>query len=86
MVALKKTLVVLLGGVGFFSLFLWVYMINQYSQTLPKEPQPSMGRTISLNNHGTVVYLTKEEDSRLTWIFGGGMACGIFAGALSLRN
>ena len=80
----KKFLAFLLAVVLISALLFRVYLINEYGRTLPRKPQPSIGRTIKLNNHGTVVFLTREEDSRLTWLFTGGMACGICAGVLSL--
>lgn len=84
----KKILAFLLGIIWVGALFFRVYLINEYGRTLPSEPQPSVGRVIKLDNHGTLVFLTQEEDSQLTWIFVGGMACGICAGiiSLSLRN
>lgn len=85
---MKKILAALLGGIWIVSLLYRAHLIDQYARTLPKEPQPHVGRTTILNNHGTVVFLTTEEDEKLTWLLIGGMACGICAGvlALELRN
>ena len=83
MMMAKNFLAFLLAALWISALLFRVYLINEYGRTLPKEPQPSIGRIIKLNNHGTVVFLTRDEDSRLTWLFTGGMACGICAGVLS---
>ena len=84
MVKTKALVAFLFAAVWIGSLIFRVYLIDEYSRTLPREPQPSIGRVLTLNNHGTIVFLTREEDSRLTWLFVAGMACGICAGILSL--
>ena len=81
----KKILAFLLGAIWVGTLLYRVYLVNEYGRTLPTKPQPSIGRIIEMNNHGTVVFLTREEDSKLTWIFVGGIACGICAGLLFLN-
>jgi hypothetical protein len=49
-------------AVWFFHFYVW----NQYDQTRPTHADYSSGRVHGLNNHGHVVYLTDEEDTRLT--------------------
>jgi hypothetical protein len=49
-------------AVWFFHFCVW----NQYDQTRPTRADYSTGRVHGLNNHGHVVYLTDEEDARLT--------------------
>jgi hypothetical protein len=51
------------------SLLLIWYLYDFYGRTRPRQPEPSLGRIIPLNNHGTVVFLTKGEDNLLIWIF-----------------
>ena len=47
--------------VGFSHLYLWF----QYVHTRPRFVQPEQGRVYALNNHGLIVYLTKDEQFRL---------------------
>lgn len=39
---------------------------TQYLETLPRDPIPVEMRMIPRNIHGTVVYQTEQEDTRLT--------------------
>jgi len=63
-------------AVWFFHFYVW----DQYDRTRPIRPDYFSGRVHGLNNHGHVVYLTGEEDARLTKLtilafslFGGGI-------------
>jgi hypothetical protein len=59
--------------VGWTGLALWLFamaMYVAYADSRPHAPQPEIGRTYPLNNHGTIGYLTKEEYWRI-W----GIAC-----------
>jgi hypothetical protein len=49
-------------AVWFFHFYVW----DQYDRTRPIHPDYLAGRIYGLNNHGHVVYLTKEEHARLT--------------------
>lgn len=54
---------------GFSGLAVWFfhfYVWDRYDRTRPIRSDVSSGRVYGLNNHGHVVYLTKEEDSVLT--------------------
>ena len=44
-----------------------VFLQYDYMYSRPRVPQPENGRIYSLNVHGTIVYLTQQEDSRLEW-------------------
>ena len=46
---------------GFSHLYLWY----QYVHTRPRFAQPDQGRVYAINNHGLIVYLTKDEQFRL---------------------
>jgi hypothetical protein len=49
---------------GFFaSLF---FAISFYYRGLPNTPQPELGRTYPINNHGFPLYLTEKEDFEQT--------------------
>jgi len=37
-----------------------------FCYTLPEKLQPEVGRVYPLNVHGSIVYLTKQEDIKLT--------------------
>lgn len=58
------------------------YLHSYYANTYPKVPEVANCRVIPLNVHGTIVYLTEQENSTLTWIFLGAIACGLCGGVL----
>ncbi len=82
---MKKILAIFLMWTMPLSLLASVYMSGYYADARPQHPQPSKGEIYPLNVHGTVVYLTKLEDFAQTWIFNGGLICGIIGGALWRR-
>jgi hypothetical protein len=50
--------------IGFFaSLF---FAISFYYPDLPHKPEPELGRIYPINNHGFLLYLTKQEDFEQT--------------------
>lgn len=51
--------------------------ISFYYRDLPNRPQPELGRTYPINNHGFPLYLTKQEELEQTWSF-------VLAGALAV--
>jgi len=54
---------------GFSALAIWLFRFHvsyQYDATRPPKLDASSGRFYAHNTHGHVVYLTKEEDARLT--------------------
>ena len=63
----------------------WLFLHNFYANTLPRTPQVAVSRVVPLNVHGTIVYLTDEESSGLTWLFVGALAFGACGGALWKR-
>jgi hypothetical protein len=56
-------IILVVAGIG--SSLGWVLLVDRYAQTRPRMPEPSAGRTISLNSHGTVVFLDRSEDALL---------------------
>ncbi len=60
----------------------WLYLQSYYANEYPRMPNVSIGRIVPLNVHGTIVYLTEKEQSTLTWVFWGAMACAVCGGAL----
>src|SRR6266498_2966855 len=69
MIKHKKVIFLLIQVVVTVSLGLWIYLDYHYAYTRPKKPQPDMERIYPLHVHRTTVYLTKQEDSQLNWIF-----------------
>jgi hypothetical protein len=70
---LRKTIVwsLMAIAVAMFVFSLYIFHAYHYGN-LPRLPQPETGRIIPSNNHGSVVYLTREEDSLLQILqFGG---------------
>jgi hypothetical protein len=62
-----------------FISFLW--MFQKYAYSIPEGRQPQLGRVYPQNNHGSIVYLTKKEETgqsllQLAWW------CGLLAGGI----
>ena len=77
---LARAVATFLGFSGLAVWFFHFYVWDQYDRTSPNRPDYSSGRVHGLNNHEHVVYLTDEEDARLTKLaifafslFGGGI-------------
>jgi hypothetical protein len=68
-----------LAGTGICLWWLAMAMFLMYSSSKPQVPQPQEGRTYDINNHGSVVYLTKSEYYRMWGIGFSGLAM-TFAG------
>jgi hypothetical protein len=52
---------------GAFATFF--FGISFYYRGFPSRPQPELGRTYPINNHGFPLYLTKQEGLEQTWSF-----------------
>jgi hypothetical protein len=69
--------ILVVAGIG--SSLGWVWLVDDYARTRPRMPDTNAGRTISLNSHGTVVFLDRSEDAVLNGLglFAAiGSACG----------
>lgn len=64
----------------------WLLLTNAYARESPRVPQPETDQVYRLNNHGTVVYLTKQQDSVLFYLPVLAMVCGVVGGILSMRS
>jgi len=53
--------------VGFFASFF--FGISFYYRDFPSKPQPELGRTHPINNHGFLLYLSKQEEIEQTSSF-----------------
>jgi hypothetical protein len=62
---LKRIVVIALLVLGSVSGFSWVWLDLRYDATRPPHPDPPAGRVYELNNHGSYVYLTADENMRL---------------------
>ena len=69
MVIVKRTFVIVLLSIALTSIGSCIYLSFLYTSTRPREPQPELQRIYPLNIHGTIVYLSEEEDSQLKWLF-----------------
>lgn len=78
----KRFAAVLLIALGLGCFAFHAGLVVHYSNVLPRTPQPQLGRTYPINNHGTVVYLTEHEQSELTWLFFAAFAFAISGGVL----
>ena len=61
-----RTLARILGFMGLAVWLFYFYIWYQYDATRPRQPDALAGRLYAQNSHGHVVYLTKEEDAKLT--------------------
>lgn len=66
----------------FVGLFMWLFFYSYYATTRPRNQEP--GRDIPLNDHGTVVYLTRQENALVWWPFDGAFLFGGLAGIFLL--
>ena len=64
----------------------FVYLNTRYADTLPTSPRPSEGRVYPLSVHGTIVYLTRTEDSTLDFVGIGALAFSLCGGWLSVKK
>ena len=62
---MKKAIGIILVVAGIGSGLGSVWLVDHYAHTRPRMPEPNEGRTISLNSHGTVVFLDRSEDAIL---------------------
>jgi hypothetical protein len=71
----------------FSGLAVWLfhfYVWYQYDATRPRQPDALSGSVLAQNTHGHVVYLTKEEDARLTRLTV--LAIGLFGTGFLIRG
>jgi hypothetical protein len=69
MLVSKKFWTFLSRGFGFSALAIWIgffYFWYLYFDSGSKQPDLGTGHVIPLNNHGTVHYITSQQDSRIT--------------------
>jgi hypothetical protein len=66
---LKKSIAIIFIVVVFTCLGATMYLRDGYLRTRPEKAQPELGRVCPMNEHGQIVYLTREEDSQLSWLF-----------------
>ena len=84
-ISVRRVLGFVFGTACAATILLHVYLYIYYSQTRPTQPQPDIGRTISLNNHGTVVFSNSGEERWLTWVFYGQFIFGAFSALLFFK-
>jgi hypothetical protein len=76
---MKKVIGIILVVAGIGSGLGLFWLEDHFARTRPRMPEPNAGRTFSLNNHGTVVFLDRSEDAVLNGLglFAAiGSACG----------
>jgi hypothetical protein len=81
---LLKIIISFMLVVTFTCLGLYVYLELDYMHSMPRAPQSELNRIYPLNIHGTVVYITKEQDSLLNWLFWMTGIFGLGAGVLNV--
>lgn len=71
MVKSKKVVAAIIGALFLICLGSLIYLSEHYAYTCPEHPQPEYGRIYALNVHSTIVYLTKQEESQIQWLWYG---------------
>jgi hypothetical protein len=78
--AVGQSMVTPRNGIGIFIVSMFIgclgvgcYLQYEYVYTRPETPKPEVGRIYPLNVHGTVVYLTYEENWQINASWWGGM-------------
>ena len=74
-------------GIVLFSAGVAMFLIRtslhyDLSWNHPREPHPESGAIYPLNNHGSIVYLTHDENVLMTTLWYGGMVGGAFGAML----
>jgi len=66
----RQTMIVLLVITVFASILTVTYIHLSYGASMPRTPQPGVGRIYLLRvNHGTLVYVNREELDRANFVF-----------------
>ena len=78
----RKRLARIVAAAGLVIWIGYVGLFLHYAATRSRSPQPEMGRTYSINNHGTAVYLNQSENLWL-WVTSGS-AVAVFFAAIAL--
>ncbi len=73
----------LLAGVAVVCLLCWVGFTEYWVYSRPRMPQPELGRVLPVNDHGTVVYATRQEEVLRIGLRWGGLS--LFACAVALE-
>ena len=60
----------------------YFYLIDHYARSLPRSPRPELGRVLELNDHGTIVFVTRSESWTLTWLQWSALTLSICGGLL----
>ena len=81
-IGVRRILGYLCYAMFFVGLFMWLFFYSYYAATRPRHQEP--GRDISLNDHGTVVYLTRQENALVWWPFDGALLFGGLGGIFLL--
>lgn len=68
MVIFKKIFAVMMITMALITFGLNEYMVDHYIDTSPRKPMPNIGRIYPLQEHYTIVYLTKNENLFLQWL------------------
>jgi len=78
-----KTMAATLQACVYICLGLWLFLTSTVCSS-PKSPNAASGNVIARNCHGTMVYITRTQDSLLTWLIPGLVAAGL--GGLAARK
>ena len=62
------------------------YRQSYYVNNRPERPDPASGQIVSLNVHGTTVYLTRFEYAMAEYAFYVGILSGLAGGAILQRK
>jgi hypothetical protein len=83
MVKHYKKITILMLSIFSICILLNIYLNFHYICTRPPTPQPEIGRIYPLNVHGWIVYLTRNEEFQLNFLFFAGAILFIMAAIIT---
>ena len=69
MINIKKIIAIFIIVLSFTCILSWIYLEYDYAFHRIQKAQPELGRIYPHNVHGTIVYLTQQEDLQLKYLF-----------------
>jgi hypothetical protein len=81
-----RTIARIFLAVSLLSTFFGLYLQIHYANTLPREPNPEVGRILDFSYRGRIVFLTWTEQLTLDLPLACTLGFGIFSGLLFLAD
>jgi hypothetical protein len=65
---IKRIPIIVLVTMSILGWLLFLYLFSYYLSIGSPKPMPNIGRIYQLNEHGSIAYLTKKEDTTLSYL------------------